>query len=327
MNYPSRHSLLKRLWVNFLTVVLHLMSVHVGPITAMESFNEPSVYPVIAKESISEQSVCPTTLKETNTKFVALSVTTQRPTCEPIDDLLVFSAMDALSVSYVSVFPRSQSLPWSSGLSAPLRWSSALPWWLPAPVWWFSAPPWRSAVSLWWSSPPWWSSASSAQVWWSSALPWWSSAPVWWSSALLWWSSAPSALPWRSSVPPCWAHVPSAPPWWAPVPFAPPWRSLLCRPCPWPLASAQVSCSAVSASVPGHSTSTWTWPSVPPPVPPPLHHPPGLYRSVWKPLLGGGYVTNLVHALPFTRHQRSLAHHMDSCTALTVEHHLRLHFP
>ncbi len=43
--------------------------------------------------------------------------------------------------------------------------------------------------------------------------------------------------------------------------------------------------------------------------------------------LGGGYVTNPVHALPFTRHQRSLAHHMDSCTTLTVACHQRLHFP
>ncbi len=38
-------------------------------------------------------------------------------------------------------------------------------------------------------------------------------------------------------------------------------------------------------------------------------------------------VTNPVHALPVTHHQRSLAHHMDSCTTLTVAHHLRLHFP
>ncbi len=54
--------------------------------------------------------------------------------------------------------------------------------------------------------------------------------------------------------------------------------------------SALASCSADSASVHSHSTSTWTWPSVPPPVPPPLHRPPGLYRSVWKPLFGVGGV-------------------------------------
>ncbi len=91
--------------------------------------------------------------------------------------------------------------------------------------------------------------------------------------------------------------------------------------------SALASCSADSASVHSHSTSTWTWPSVPPPVPPPLHRPPGLYRSVWKPLHGGGYVTNPVHALPFTRHQRSPAHHIDSCTTQTVAHHLKIQFP
>ncbi len=38
-------------------------------------------------------------------------------------------------------------------------------------------------------------------------------------------------------------------------------------------------------------------------------------------------VTNPVHALPVTHHQKSLAHHTDSCTTLTVAHHLRLHFP
>ncbi len=91
------------------------------------------------------------------------------------------------------------------------------------------------------------------------------------------------------------------------------------------LVSALASCSAL---VPGHSTSMWTWPSIPPPAPPPLHRPPGLYRSVWKPLLGGGgYVTNPGHELLFTHHQRSLTHHMDSCTTLNVERHLRLHFP
>ncbi len=55
-----------------------------------------------------------------------------------------------------------------------------------------------------------------------------------------------------------------------------------------------------------------TWPSVPPPVLPPLHRPPGLY---WKAVpWGRGYVTNPVHALPFTHHQRSPAHHMNTHT-------------
>ncbi len=38
-------------------------------------------------------------------------------------------------------------------------------------------------------------------------------------------------------------------------------------------------------------------------------------------------VTNPVHGLPLTHHQRSLAHYMDSCTTLTVAFHLRLQFP
>ncbi len=38
-------------------------------------------------------------------------------------------------------------------------------------------------------------------------------------------------------------------------------------------------------------------------------------------------VTNLVHGLPLTHHLRSLAHHMDSCTKLTVALHLRLQLP
>ncbi len=46
----------------------------------------------------------------------------------------------ALSVSCVSVFPRSQSLLWWA--SAPSWRSSALPWWAPAP----SAPPWMSSA-------------------------------------------------------------------------------------------------------------------------------------------------------------------------------------
>ncbi len=37
-------------------------------------------------------------------------------------------------------------------------------------------------------------------------------------------------------------------------------------------------------------------------------------------------VMNLVYELPLTHHQRSLAHHMDSFTTLTVARHLRLQF-
>ncbi len=38
-------------------------------------------------------------------------------------------------------------------------------------------------------------------------------------------------------------------------------------------------------------------------------------------------VMNPVHGLPLTHHKRLLAHHMDSCTTLTVALHLRLQFP
>ncbi len=42
-----------------------------------------------------------------------------------------------------------------------------------------------------------------------------------------------------------------------------------------------------------------------------------------------GYVivTNPVHALPFTHHQRSLVHHIDSYTTLLLPFTIELHFP
>ncbi len=52
-----------------------------------------------------------------------------------------------------------------------------------------------------------------------------------------------------------------------------------------------------------------------------------LERLEAAPWGGGGYVTNPGHELLFTHHKRSLTHHMDYCTTLTVERHLRLHFP
>ncbi len=39
------------------------------------------------------------------------------------------------------------------------------------------------------------------------------------------------------------------------------------------------------------------------------------------------FVTNPVHALPFIHHQRSLTHHIDSCTTRTVAHHHKIQFP
>ncbi len=283
----------------------------------------------------------------------------------------VLESVHAFSVSCVSVFPRSQSLPGVAVLSAPPWWSSAQVRWSSAPVWWSSAPPWWSSAQVRWSSAPvWWSSApqwwSSAQVQWSSAPVWWSSAPPWGSSAQVWWSSAPPR--WFASLglshryalvalsacstwwlcPVCSALVGSCPTCSTLVGSCPVCSALVgschacsalgdsCHTCsalggscsvgsalaPCSVGFTLVYCSAMvfwpagSASAPSLSTSTWTWPSIPPPVPPPLHCPPGLYRSVWKPLLGGGggYVTNPVRDLPSTHHQRSLFHQIDSHT-------------
>ncbi len=91
---------------------------------------------------------------------------------------------------------------------------------------------------------------------------------------------------------PWWAPGPSAPPWGAPGPGGP--QSRLLRP-----GGLRVR---------------------------PLR--PGLYRSVWKPLLGGGgYVTNPGHELLFIHHQRSLTHHIDFHTTQTVTDHSKTAFP
>ncbi len=68
-------------------------------------------------------------------------------------------------------------------------------------------------------------------------------------------SSRSQSLPWVSSALPWWALVSSAPPWWALVSSAP------------------------------HGPG----PPSPPPIPTPLHRPPGLFYvwSVWKLFLGG----------------------------------------
>ncbi len=102
-----------------------------------------------------------------------------------------------------------------------------------------------------------------------------------------------------------------------------------------PVRSAQVGSSSIvsalasrSASVSSLSICTWTWPSVPPPVPPPLHLPPGSHWSVWKPLFGGGgSVTNPVCVLPPDRHQRSLLHHIDFHSTQAVRYDSGLQFP
>ncbi len=194
----------------------------------------------------------------------------------------------ALSSSCVSVSSRSQSRP---GISAP-------PWRAPAPPWRApvsSAPPWRAPVS---SAPPWRAPVSSAPPWWAPDLP--ESPPPTCQSRLRRPARVASAdLP-ESPLPTCQSRlrrparvasadlpesphasadlpesphasadlpesrhatavypvslhvsaVSSVPPWWAPVSFAP------------------------------HGPG----PSFPPPVPPPLHRPPGLCHVCVKRL-------------------------------------------
>ncbi len=177
---------------------------------------------VMNSKTINALYVCPILIKEPDFELSASNPVYElsfRPVSvsRPTDDFVVFyasslGAMDALSVSCVSVFPRSQSMPWSSGPSALPRWSSAPS----VSVWWSSALPWRSSAL---SPLHWWTPVLSAQPWRSSAP----SAPPWWApvpSAPPWWAPVPSAPPW-------WAPVPSALPWWAPVPSTPPWLPTL----------------------------------------------------------------------------------------------------
>ncbi len=129
---------------------------------------------------------------------------------------LTLGAQNSLSVSCVSVFPRSQFRPWFTVPSAQVWWSSAQ-------VWGSSAPPWWSSVQVWWSSalsaPPWWAPALSAPHWWASSTPPWRSSVL---SAPHWWAPALSAPPWRSAV---WLWWSSAPPWGSSDPSALLWWS------------------------------------------------------------------------------------------------------
>ncbi len=129
-----------------------------------------------------------------------------------------------------------------------------------------------------------------------------------------WGAPVTPAPPWGAPVmpaPPWGAPVPSAPPWWAPVPSAPPW------------------CSGL--------------PALPQTPVSPLPHGPGppslplfrlrstaildCIRASGSRSLGGGYVMNPVHAIPFTHHQRSLVHHIDSYTTLLLPFTIEQHFP
>ncbi len=131
------------------------------PVSLNESVFELSVLPVSvtklsAPVSVNapdfELSVSPITTNEPDYELFACSVVIREIT----DELVVFPALElgairTLSVLCVSVFPRSQFLPWSSVPSA----LSVPPWWSSVWLWWSSAPPWWAPVKRRSSDPPW----------------------------------------------------------------------------------------------------------------------------------------------------------------------------
>ncbi len=140
-------------------------------------------------------------------------------------------------------------------------------------------------------------------------------------SVLPWWAPVPFVPPWGPPVSPAspWgapvssAPVASAQPWWSPVLSAPPWYSALPA-LPWFLVSSLPHGSGPPSFPRFHLRSTALLDC-------------SEFVVSGSRSLGVGYVMNLVYELPLTHHQRSLAHHMDSCTTLTVALHLRLQFP
>ncbi len=165
---------------------------------------------------------------------------------------------------------------------------------------------------------PWWVPGLSALLWWDpgpSAPPWRVSVL----SALPWWAPGPSAPPWEGFSPVCSAlvgSVPSAPPWWAPGPSAPPWGASVRSALPW------------WAPVP--SSPPWL-PHGPGPPSLPLFHLRStthleLFKSVWKPLLGGGGAMSRIVAMNFASHTtRGHSPTTWTFTQLQITH--RLHFP
>ncbi len=120
------------------------------------------------------------------------------------------------------------------------------------------------------------------------------------------------------SAPPWWAPVSSALPWWAPVPSTPPWLPALpalprspATPLPRGPGPPSLPLSRLrsTALLDCKGGSSWIGGGCPP----------------WGG--GGCYVTNPGHDLPFTHHQRSLAHHIDSCTTLLLHFTIGLQFP
>ncbi len=313
------------------------------PISTVVSSESNIELPVLSPETINTLHVCPVTPVISKELTYELS---SRPVSvsEPVDECFVFPAtvpetmnalpvlsVSALPVLSVSVLPRSRSPPWFPGQSVlvfrPVYsamvvfhsglvvFCSSLVVLCSAVVFYSGLAVLCSAVGEFCSGPVVFCSAVENVC---SALV--GSSPV--RSALVGSSPVRSAL--VGSSPVCSALVGSSPVCSTLV-GSRPVRSALVGSSS--VDSILASCSADFVSVHSPYTSTWTWASVPPPVPPLLHCPPGLYRSVWKPLFGGGYVTNPVHALPFTHHQRSLVHHIDSYTTLLLPFTIELHFP
>ncbi len=116
--YPAS---ITELSVNPIPVNAPNCELSVGLNYALKLDSELFVFPVSTNKPECELSAC-----ESVYKLPARSIVTR----ETMDELFMFPALalgpkDALSVSCVSVFPRSQSLPWSTVPSALVWWSSA----------------------------------------------------------------------------------------------------------------------------------------------------------------------------------------------------------
>ncbi len=175
-----------------------------------------------------------------------------------------------------------------------VRVGPALLWGAPVP----SAPPWGVPVPSalpWWApdppAPPWWASVSALSMLSVSVSPQISDSDMGsclgYGTTPVWWAPGPSAPPWGAPVmpaPPWWAPVPPAPPWGAPVMPAPPWWATVPPAPPW------------GAPVP--SSPPWL-PHGPGPPSLPLFRLRSTalqesFRSVWKPLLGGGAMSRIL---------------------------------
>ncbi len=275
------------------------------PVTAKEAVCESLSCPVMAMEAVCKPLSCPVTAMEAACDSLSCPVTAMEAVCDsPSCPVTAREAACDSQTCPATVPETMKALPVLSVSALPVLSVSALP------VLSVSVPP-RSQILPWFPA--------------RSAFLRWSSASVWWSGGLLLGSGGLPLRPgglWSRLLRPggLWSRLlrpgglqfhPLRPGGLQFHPLRP--GFLLCRLC----------------LVPQHSTSTWTWPSVPPPVPPPLHRPPGLFRSVWKPLLGGGGAMSQILAMNFC----SLTTRGHSPITLTFTPHRqlqitqRLHFP